>query len=70
MFSFDQIPPQDIPYFREVIVMASSCDTCGYRNSEACSSFCSISCLANKYKRVLLLLYPHYSIIRDLRSMF
>jgi zinc finger protein len=34
MFSFDQIPPQDIPYFREVIVMASSCDTCGYRNSE------------------------------------
>jgi zinc finger protein len=34
MFSFDQIPLQDIPYFREVIVMASSCDTCGYRNSE------------------------------------
>ncbi|THG22417.1 hypothetical protein TEA_021449 [Camellia sinensis var. sinensis] len=24
----------DIPYFREVIVMASSCDACGYRNSE------------------------------------
>ncbi|KAH9537832.1 hypothetical protein CY35_16G072800 [Sphagnum magellanicum] len=24
----------NIPYFREVIVMASSCDTCGYRNSE------------------------------------
>ncbi|KAJ3669826.1 hypothetical protein LUZ60_010150 [Juncus effusus] len=23
-----------IPYFREVIVMASSCDICGYRNSE------------------------------------
>ncbi|THG15363.1 hypothetical protein TEA_009456 [Camellia sinensis var. sinensis] len=24
----------NIPYFREVIVMASSCDACGYRNSE------------------------------------
>ncbi|KAL2902312.1 Zinc finger protein ZPR1 [Bienertia sinuspersici] len=24
----------DIPYFKEVIVMASSCDACGYRNSE------------------------------------
>ncbi|CAL5322935.1 unnamed protein product [Camellia sinensis] len=24
----------DIPYFREVIIMASSCDACGYRNSE------------------------------------
>ncbi|KAK9267677.1 hypothetical protein L1049_010108 [Liquidambar formosana] len=23
-----------IPYFQEVIVMASSCDACGYRNSE------------------------------------
>ncbi|CAA3019089.1 zinc finger ZPR1 [Olea europaea subsp. europaea] len=25
---------QYIPYFQEVIVMASSCDACGYRNSE------------------------------------
>ncbi|KAK3041210.1 hypothetical protein RJ639_028470 [Escallonia herrerae] len=25
---------KDIPYFQEVIVMASSCDGCGYRNSE------------------------------------
>ncbi|KAI5081833.1 hypothetical protein GOP47_0001576 [Adiantum capillus-veneris] len=24
----------NIPYFKEVIVMASTCDTCGYRNSE------------------------------------
>ncbi|XP_074273601.1 uncharacterized protein LOC141597146 [Silene latifolia] len=24
----------NIPYFKEVIVMASSCDSCGYRNSE------------------------------------
>ncbi|CAL5322945.1 unnamed protein product [Camellia sinensis] len=24
----------NIPYFREVIIMASSCDACGYRNSE------------------------------------
>ncbi|CAI9108223.1 OLC1v1007777C1 [Oldenlandia corymbosa var. corymbosa] len=24
----------NIPYFREVIVMASTCDSCGYRNSE------------------------------------
>ncbi|XP_057755021.1 uncharacterized protein LOC130974240 isoform X1 [Arachis stenosperma] len=24
----------DIPYFQEVIVMASTCDSCGYRNSE------------------------------------
>ncbi|CAL9016201.1 unnamed protein product [Prunus brigantina] len=24
----------NIPYFQEVIVMASTCDTCGYRNSE------------------------------------
>ncbi|KAE8674621.1 hypothetical protein F3Y22_tig00111741pilonHSYRG00005 [Hibiscus syriacus] len=25
---------EGIPYFQEVIVMASTCDTCGYRNSE------------------------------------
>ncbi|CAH2050356.1 unnamed protein product [Thlaspi arvense] len=25
---------QEIPYFQEVIVMASTCDACGYRNSE------------------------------------
>lgn len=24
----------NIPYFKEVIIMASTCDTCGYRNSE------------------------------------
>ena len=24
----------EIPYFQEVIVMASTCDACGYRNSE------------------------------------
>ncbi|KAL8493646.1 hypothetical protein ACS0TY_024724 [Phlomoides rotata] len=24
----------DIPYFQEVIIMAFSCDSCGYRNSE------------------------------------
>lgn len=34
---------EDIPYFQEVIVMASTCDACGYRNSEVCScSSCSL----------------------------
>ncbi|KAF5932799.1 hypothetical protein HYC85_028970 [Camellia sinensis] len=40
--SYFLIPPlvfcganvEHIPYFREVIIMASSCDACGYRNSE------------------------------------
>jgi zinc finger protein len=24
----------DIPYFKEVIIMAVSCDACGYKNNE------------------------------------
>ncbi|KAH6759201.1 ZPR1 zinc-finger domain protein [Perilla frutescens var. frutescens] len=30
----NQLSQTDIPYFQEVIVMASTCDGCGYRNSE------------------------------------
>ena len=33
---------KDIPYFKEVIVMASTCDACGYRNSEVCMYFSSL----------------------------
>lgn len=28
----------DIPHFQEVIVMASSCESCGYRSSEVCGN--------------------------------
>ncbi|KAK6150209.1 hypothetical protein DH2020_017734 [Rehmannia glutinosa] len=34
LFRYSAPEEADIPYFQEVIVMASSCDTCGYRNSE------------------------------------
>ncbi|GER57387.1 ZPR1 zinc-finger domain protein [Striga asiatica] len=34
LFRYSAPEEIDIPYFQEVIVMASSCDACGYRNSE------------------------------------
>ncbi|XP_073273551.1 uncharacterized protein [Primulina huaijiensis] len=48
----------NIPYFREVIVMASSCDGCGYRNSEVKPG----GPISDKGKRIAV----HVKNVRDL----
>lgn len=48
----------NIPYFREVIVMASTCDGCGYRNSEVKAG----GAIPDKGKRIIL----HVKNVRDL----
>ncbi|KAL8513056.1 hypothetical protein ACS0TY_019297 [Phlomoides rotata] len=48
----------NIPYFQEVIVMASSCDACGYRNSEVKPG----GPIPDKGKRIIV----HVKNVRDL----
>ncbi|THG22412.1 hypothetical protein TEA_021444 [Camellia sinensis var. sinensis] len=51
----------DIPYFREVIIMASSCDACGYRNSELKPS----GRIPEKGKKIIVLVKNINDLSRD-----
>nr|XP_043606472.1 zinc finger protein ZPR1 homolog [Erigeron canadensis] len=51
----------NIPYFQEVIVMASSCDACGYRNSELKAG----GAISAKGKKVTLLVKNVEDLSRD-----
>ncbi|KAI3455837.1 hypothetical protein Pfo_012500 [Paulownia fortunei] len=51
----------NIPYFQEVIVMASSCDGCGYRNSEVKPG----GCIPDKGKKIIVLVKNIKDLSRD-----
>ncbi|MCO5605181.1 hypothetical protein L7F22_059361 [Adiantum nelumboides] len=51
----------NIPYFKEVIVMASTCDTCGYRNSELKSG----GSIPLKGKKISVKVLSHKDLSRD-----
>ena len=52
----------EIPYFKEVLIMASSCDLCGYKTNEVKSS----GALSEKGKRITLKLTSIEDISRDI----
>ena len=52
----------EIPYFKEVLIMATSCDLCGYKTNEVKSS----GALSEKGKRVILKLSSIEDISRDI----
>ncbi|MCO5572514.1 hypothetical protein L7F22_026269 [Adiantum nelumboides] len=52
----------NIPYFKEVIVMASTCDTCGYRNSELKPG----GSIPLKGKKITVNVLSHKDLSRDL----
>ncbi|KAJ9565030.1 LOW QUALITY PROTEIN: hypothetical protein OSB04_000996 [Centaurea solstitialis] len=58
---FRYTAPEEIPYFQEVIVMASTCDACGYRNSELKAG----GAIPAKGKRVTLLVRHVEDLSRD-----
>ncbi|CAI9773335.1 unnamed protein product [Fraxinus pennsylvanica] len=51
----------NIPYFQEVIVMASACDACGYRNSEVKPG----GCIPLKGKKIKVHVKNTYDLNRD-----
>eukprot|EP00850_Spirogloea_muscicola_P000998 SM000003S11243 [mRNA] locus=s3:1782077:1785543:- [translate_table: standard] len=51
----------DIPYFKEVIVMATTCDTCGYRSSEVKAG----GRIPDKGKRIVLRVCSKDDLTRD-----
>ena len=52
----------EIPYFKEVLIMASSCDLCGYKTNEVKSS----GALSEKGKRIILKLTSIEDVSRDI----
>lgn len=54
--------PLDIPYFKQVIIMATVCDACGYKNSEVRSG----SAISEKGKRLTLKLKSIEDLSRDI----
>lgn len=52
----------EIPYFKEVLIMASSCDLCGYKTNEVKSS----GALSEKGKRITLKLTSIEDVSRDI----
>lgn len=52
----------EIPYFKEVLIMASSCDLCGYKTNEVKSS----GALSEKGKRITLKLISIEDVSRDI----
>lgn len=52
----------EIPYFKEVLIMASSCDLCGYKTNEVKSS----GALSEKGKRIVLKLTSIEDVSRDI----
>lgn len=52
----------EIPYFKEVLIMASSCDLCGYKTNEVKSS----GALSEKGKRITLKLTSVEDVSRDI----
>lgn len=53
---FVELNDIDIPYFQEVIVMASTCDSCGYRNSEV---FADLLCAILSLRAVIIIVLHH-----------
>lgn len=52
----------EIPYFKEVLIMASSCDLCGYKTNEVKSS----GALSDQGKRIILKLISIEDVSRDI----
>jgi hypothetical protein len=52
----------DIPFFKEVIIMAASCDSCGYRTSEVKHG----AAISDKGKRITLKVTEPADLSRDI----
>jgi len=51
-----------IPFFKEVVIMASACDSCGYKTNEVKSS----GAVSEKGKKISLKLTDNEDLTRDI----